>query len=318
MFTLAQLRVFDAVARHRHFTRAAESLLVAQPSVSYQVRELERELKVQLVEIVGRRVHLTDAGEWLAVRAAGLLNELEEIEREIRGYGTGETGRLRLGATRTVGGYALPEELPRFRAAHPGIDLRLSVDNTRAIEQMLVERTIDMGIVEWTVESPSLVSVPIGRDTLVLVTRPDHPLAARRTISIEDLRGESFVMREPGSGTRALANQALGPVQSEIVIAMELDQPEAIVRAVAGGLGISFISQVIAAPYIDSGVLRVLPIIGDNLSRDFSLVVLRNRPDSPAMRAFRTFIVEAWQSRQQAHLSLSTPRLGAGTGSRIG
>ena len=318
MLTLAQLRVFDAVARHRHFTRAAESLLIAQPSVSYQIRELERELKVRLVEVVGRRVYLTDAGERLAARTAKLLSEIEDVEQEIQGYGTGETGRLRLGATRTVGGYALPEELARFRAAHPGIDLHLSVDNTRAIEQMLIERTIDMGVVEWTVESPSLASTPIGRDTLVLVARPDHPLATRRAISVEDLRGESFVMREPGSGTRALANQALGPVQSEINIAMELDQPEAIVRAVAGGLGISFISQVIAAPFVDSGILRVLPIVGDDLCRDFSLVVLRDRPDSPAMKTFRTFIVEAWKLKQQAPFSSSTARRGAGTESRRG
>ena len=296
MFTLAQLRVFAAVAHHRHFTRAAETLLIAQPSVSYQVRELERSLKVRLVEVIGRQVHLTDAGEWLAARTAGLLNEIDEIEREIGEYGAGIMGRLRLGATRTVGGYALPEVLSRFRTAHPGIDFHLTVDNTRAIERMLMERTIDMGIVEWTVESPALASVPIGRDTLVLVAHPDHPLADRPVVDIEDLRGESFVMREPGSGTRALANQALGPVQSDIVIALELDQPEAIVRAVAGGLGISFISRVIAAPHIDSGALRVLPIDGSDLVRDFSLVVLRDRPESPAMRTFRTFIVEQWLS----------------------
>lgn len=295
MITLAQLRVFASVARHRHFTRAAEALLIAQPSVSYQVRALERELKVRLVEVAGRRVYLTDAGEWLAVRAAGLLGEVEEIEREVREYGAGVAGRLRLGATRTVGGYALPEALGRFMSAYPGIDLSLAIDNTRAIERMLIERTVDLGIVEWTVESSALESFPLRRDTLVLVARPDHALAARSVITVEDLRGQPFVMREPGSGTRALAEQALGPVLSEIVIAMELDQPEAIVRAVAGGIGMSFISEVIAAPHLASGTLRVLPIAGGNLGRDFSLVVLRGRPDSPAMTAFRAFIASAWQ-----------------------
>src|SRR5450759_871088 len=258
MITLAQLRVFASVARHRHFTRAAEALLIAQPSVSYQVRALERELKVRLVEVAGRRVYLTDAGEWLAARAAGLLGEIEEIEREVREYGAGVAGRLRLGATRTVGGYALPEALGRFMSAYPGIDLSLAIDNTRAIERMLIERTVDLGIVEWTVESSALESFPLRRDTLVLVARPDHALAARSVITVEDLRGQPFVMREPGSGTRALAEQALGPVLSEIVIAMELDQPEAIVRAVAGGIGMSFISEVIAAPHLASGTLRVL------------------------------------------------------------
>ena len=294
MFTLAQLRVFAAVARHRHFTRAAEALLIAQPSVSYQIRELERELNVRLVEVTGRRVYLTEAGEWLASRVAGLLNEIEGIEKEVRDYGAGVVGRLRLGATRTIGGYALPELLGRFKAAHPAIDLRLNIDNTRAIERMLIDRVVDLGIVEWTVESPLLVSNPVGRDTLMLVARPDHPLAARSIVGIEDLRGEAFVMREQGSGTRALADQALGLIRSEIVVAIELDQPEAIVRAVAGGMGISFISEVIAAPHIASGALIALPIAGGNLWRDFSLAVLRDRPESPVVRAFRAFISDQW------------------------
>ena len=296
MFTLAQLRAFAAVAHHRHFTRAAEALLVAQPSVSYQIRELERELKVRLVEVSGRRVYLTDAGERLAVRITGLLNEIEEIVREAREHGEGLLGRLRLGATRTVGGYALPETLAAFQAMHPGIDLSLAVDNTRAIEQMLIERVIDMGIVEWKVESPSLVSVPVGRDTLVLIAPPDHPLASRRTITIEDLRGERFVVREQGSGTRALADQALGRVLPEITIMMELNEPEAIVRAVAGGMGISFISRVIAAPHITSGSLRELPIAGENLSRDFSLVVQRDRQVSPALKAYAAMTTSAGRS----------------------
>ena len=294
MITLAQLRVFASVAQHRNFTRAAEALLVAQPSVSYQVRVLERELRVRLVEVVGHRVYLTDAGERLSVRAAELLDEIEELEREIRDLGAGVVGRLRLGATRTVGGYVLPSALGRFRAAYPGIDLRLAIDNTKAIERMLIERTVDLGIVEWSVESPAVVSFPLGRDTLVLIAPPDHPLASRSMVSIEELRGQPFVLREPGSGTRALTDQALGSVRSEIVVAIELDQPEAIVRAVAGGIGLSFISEVIAAAQIASGAVRVLPIAGGNPGRDFSLVALRDRPDSPAMKAFRAFVDEVY------------------------
>ncbi len=292
MIALTQLRVFASVAQHRNFTRAAEALLVAQPSVSYQVRVLERELKVRLVEVVGHRVYLTEAGERLSVRAAELLDEIEELEREIRDLGAGVVGRLRLGATRTVGGYILPGALGRFRAAYPGIDLRLTIDNTKAIERMLIERTVDLGIVEWSVESPALASFPLGRDTLVLIAPPDHPLAARSMVSIEELRGQPFVMREPGSGTRALTKQALGPVQSEIVVVIELDQPEAIVRAVAGGMGLSFISEVIAAPQIASGAVRVIPIAEGNPGRDFLLVALRDRPDSPAVKAFRAFVDE--------------------------
>ncbi len=294
MITLAQLRAFAAVARHRHFTRAAQSLSVAQPSISHQVRELERQLGVQLVEIAGRRVYLTDAGERLAGRAAGLLNELDDIEQEMRDYGAGVLGRLRLGASRTVGGYALPPVLAGFRAAHPGIDLRVTVANSREIEQMLLDRAVDLAVVEWRLTSPELVSRPLRRDVLVLVAPPAHPLAARDSVRVEELRGQPFVMREPGSGTRALTEQALGPVASELVVAIELGEPEAIVRAVEAGMGLAFISETVVARQLASGALRALKVEGVDLGRDFSLVALRDRPASPATRAFSAFIGDAW------------------------
>src|SRR5260370_26603720 len=117
MITLSQLRTFVAVARQRHFTRAAAELNVAQSSVSYQVREIERQLGVRLVDVVGRRVHLTDAGERLFARATAILNDVERVQREMRDYGAGVLGRLRVRATHTVGVYALPSALAAFRAA---------------------------------------------------------------------------------------------------------------------------------------------------------------------------------------------------------
>ena len=294
MITLPQLRAFAAVARHRHFTRAANSLLVAQPSVSYQVRELERELGVRLVEVVGRRVYLTDSGERLAERATALLNELDDIEREMREHGLGSVGRLRLGATRTVGGYALPPVLASFRKAHPHIDLQVTISNTRDVEHMLLARSLDLGVVEWKVTSPELASHPLRRDALVLVAPPDHPLTLRDRVDLAQLRGETFVMREQGSGTRALAEQALGQILPEIQIGLELDQPEAIARAVEAGMGLAFISEVIVARQLQSGSLRALNVEGVDLWRSFSLVFLRARPASPSMRAFQTYIEQAW------------------------
>ncbi|MHB1415605.1 MAG: LysR family transcriptional regulator [Chloroflexota bacterium] len=296
MITLTQLRTFAALARQRHFTRAAEELGVAQPSVSYQLRELERQLNVRLVEVVGRRVYLTDAGERLAARAAGLLNELEDVEREMRDFGAGVIGRLRLGATRTVGGYALPPALARFRLAHPNIDLRLTIDNTEAVEQMLLERAIDLAVVEWTVASPRLVSRPLRRDSLVLVASANHPLAQIADVRLADLRGQTFVLREPGSGTRALMEQALAPIAAEITAAMELDEPEGIVRAVEAGMGLTFISEVIVAHQLAAGTLREIKVRGLSLGRDFSLVELRERTPSRAMHRFAAFLAESWST----------------------
>lgn len=297
MITLNQLRAFAAVARHRHYTRAAKDLMVAQPSVSYQVHELERALDIQLIEIVGRRVHLTEIGERLAERVAGLLNELTSIEQEARDYRAGAAGRLRIGATRTVGGYALPPTLVHFNAANPGIVLKVTIANSSEVERLLLDRTVDLAVVEWSLASSKLVSRPLRRDALVLVAPPGHPLLDQTSVRLEDLRGQAFVMREPGSGTRALAEQALGSIASDILVALELDQPEAIVRAVEAGMGLAFISEVIVTRQLAGGSLRTVNVEGMSLGRDFSLVVLRDRKPSPSMRAFAAFIAEAWGAR---------------------
>lgn len=294
MITLTQLRAFEAVARHRHFTRAAEDLGIAQPSVSYQVRELERSLRVTLVDVVGRRVFLTDAGERLAERAGALLNELDAVERELRDYGAGLAGRVRIGATRTVGGYALPGVLTAYAAAHAGVELRVTIDNTQTIEELLLERELDLAIVEWQVASADLMVHPLRRDRLVLIAPPNHPLAQRGAIQTSELEGERFIVREPGSGTRALVESALGPVAARLNVVLELDEPEAIVRSVQAGLGLSFISETIVAGRLSGGMIAMIKLDNLALDRDFSLVQVRDRPLGAAARAFVEMITQQW------------------------
>ncbi len=294
MITLIQLHTFVVVARLRHFTRAAAELNVAQSSVSYQVREIERLWKVRLVEVIGRRVYLTDAGERLFARATSLLNDVEDVEREIRDYGAGVLGRLRLGATHTVGGYALPSVLAAFRAARPHLELRVHIDNMHAVEQMLLDRTVDLGIVEWPVQSPALRSQPLRRDAMVLIAPPDHQLVRRGPIKPEDLQGQSFIQREPGSGIRALVEQMLGSIGVDVVVAMEFNQPEAVVRAVEAGMGLAFISQSIVGHQLAAGTIRAIPLADVNLGHDFSLVSVRERSASTAMAAFQDFLIDAW------------------------
>ena len=296
MITRNQLQSFVAMARHRHFTRASEELNVAQSSVSYQIHELERVLKVRLVEVVGRRVYLTDAGEHLFARATALLNDLENLEREMAEYGQGTFGRLRLGATHTIGGYALPPVLAEFHAAHPQIDLHLVIDNVRTIEQMLLDRTIDLGVIEWTVHNPALTSQAVRRDALVLIASPRHPLVGRGPLRLSDLRGQPFILREPGSGTRSLGEEILGPVASEITVAMELSQPEAIVRVVEAGMGLAFISESIVVDQLARGTICALPLSEVALGHDFSLVVLRDRQPSRSMQIFCDFLRLAWST----------------------
>lgn len=294
MITVAQLQTFAALARTRHFTRAAAELGVAQPSVSYHVRALERQLGVRFVEIVGRQMQLTDAGEQLAKRASALLNDLAALERDMAEYRAGAMGRLRLGATRTIGGYALPAVLACYTTAHPDVMCELTIDNTAAIERRLLARELDLAVVEWTVESTDLTSRPLRPDALVLVAPRHHPFAARASIRPDELRGQPFVAREHGSGTRALAEAALGPITRDLRVVIAFDQPEAIVRAVQAGMGLAFLSETIVAPHVARGALRVIPVEGLRLGRDFSLVSLRGRVITPAMTAFMELLEATW------------------------
>lgn len=314
MISLTQLQAFAAVARHQHFTRAAEELQIAQSSISYQVHELERLLNVRLVEIVGRRVVLTDAGERLFARGTAILNDLEDVTREMRDYGAGGAGRIRIGATHTIGGYALPFVLTAFRAAHPQIELHLRTENVRTIERILLDRTIDLGIVEWPIESPALKSDVLRHDALVLIAPPSHPLVGREPLRPVDLRGQTLVMREPGSGLRALSAQVLGPVFDEITVAMEFDQPEALVRAVESGMGLAFISRAVVATQLARRTVCELPLEGITLGHTYRLVTLADRPSSPAMIAFATFLSMTWKVSDLDECGLPGDHTGRGGG----
>lgn len=290
MITLHQLAVFAAVARHRHFSRAAAQLGLSQPAVTFQVRGLERELGVALFELTGRRVRLTEAGELLVPRAVAILNDVAAAEQELADYVHLRSGRLRLGATRTIGGFALPALLARFHAERPGVRLEVAIDNTEAIERFLLARSLDLALVEWRVRSPELQVERFRRDELVVAVPPTDPLAGRRRIRPEALRGRPYIARERGSGTRAFAEEALGEIVATFDVVLELDSPEAIVRAVDAGLGLAIISATIVERDVQAGRLAMLRVIDCPMIRDFSLVFLRGRGQSPAAAAFVRFI----------------------------
>ncbi|HLH73554.1 MAG TPA: LysR substrate-binding domain-containing protein, partial [Chloroflexota bacterium] len=164
------------------------------------------------------------------------------------------------------------------------------------IEQMLLDRTIELGVVEWPVQSHLLTSQPLRRDALVLIAPPWHPLVGRGALRPSDLAGQTFILREPGSGTRMLSEQILGPVAAEITVALELDQPEAVVRVVEAGMGLAFISEAIVGSQLARGSVCALPLADTNLGHDFSLVALSDRLPTPSMQLFRAFLTHAWSA----------------------
>jgi DNA-binding transcriptional LysR family regulator len=283
---LNHLAIFHAVAQAGSMTLGAERLDISQPAVSKQVQELERALGVHLFDRVGRRVHLSQAGEILADyarRVFALAQEAEEAMADVRAVGR---GRLVIGASTTIGSYLLPGVVAEFWRRHPNVELLVEIDNTEQVHHRLVGRELDVGLTEGYVEDEELDAEIFHRDELVVIAAADHPLAGIPRVSLGAVRQEPFILREPGSGTRAVEERALARLKLPVRVAMALGSTEAIKRVVAEGVGLAVVSRLAVRAECEADALAVLPVAGLHLERPLYLVRRKGRRDGPALRAF--------------------------------
>lgn len=293
--TLVQLQTFARLAALGNFTRVAEELYLTQPAVTQQVRALERHFGVRLVDVVGRRPLLTEAGYFLAARAADLLSNADALEREMGEFAAVRAGELRLGATLTIGAYALAALLARFAAAHPAVAVRIDVANTAAVVARVRAGALGLALVEGPVDDDALEIVPYQHDRLLLIVPKGHPLAGRSAVEPCELEDEPFVGREPGSGTRALAERALAAAGVTPRVVLELPSGEGITRAVEAGLGLAILSELVVGRAVAAGRVAAAEIVGVDLRRTFRLITPRGRTLSPAARAFAALLLDTAQ-----------------------
>jgi DNA-binding transcriptional LysR family regulator len=287
---LHHLRVFAAVAEQRGFSRAAAALRLSQPAVSKAVSQLEREVGVPLVERAGRASRLTVAGERLAARARELLGVEAAAEEELRALRGLEAGILRVGASTTIATYMLPPILARFHEAYPAITQRVVSANTRAITRALLERRLDVALVEGPVEHPRIEVLHWREDELLLIAPPGHPLASRRRVRAVELESERFIVRERGSGTREVAERALAKSGVRHAAALQLGSTEAVKQAVAAGLGLAIVSRSAAADQIALGSIVPVSLRDISLGRTLTELRLVGRMPSAAAAAFVRFL----------------------------
>ncbi|MGD0471748.1 MAG: LysR family transcriptional regulator [Candidatus Velthaea sp.] len=286
-FNLVQLETFRRLAQEKNFTRTAELLNLTQPAVTQQVRALQNHFGVQLVDLIGRRTELTDAGRFLAARAELLLGNVAALEREMREFADVRAGELRIGATLTIGTYCLPEIVARFRAAFPGVVLRVEVENTQAMGFAVKAGRVSLALVEGPLVDDELDIEPYADDELVLVVPPAHALTARKQpIRAADLAGVPFVFREQGSGTRAQVELALLAAGVAPSVALTLPSGEGIVRAVELGIGAAILSRIVVDAPVRAGRIVLLRVRDLELRRTFRIVRLRRQTPSPAALAF--------------------------------
>jgi DNA-binding transcriptional LysR family regulator len=283
--TLTQLSVFEAVARHASFTRAAEELHFAQPTVSVQMKKLAGAIGLPLFELAGKRVQLTAAGRELHAACADIFLRIAALEERLARLRSGASGSLALAVT-TAGGCFAPRLLAKFWRFHPGVEASLAVLNRQQLLRRLAANLDDFYVFSNPPEGAEVVSHPLLPDPVFVYARADHPLAARRRLEFRALASEPFLLREPGSGTRMVAEQVFAEHGARPPIRMELGSNAAIREAIRGGLGLSILSVHAIGPGSERDGVVALDVAGFPLPRWWHLVYLEGRRRSPVAQAF--------------------------------
>ena len=284
--TLDQLRIFVAVAERQHVTQAARALNLAQSAVSHAIAALEARHDTKLFNRVGRRIELTDAGQAFLKEAHAVLARAAAAELALSEFGGLQRGTLSVQASQTIAGYWLPRHIAAFRRTYPQIQIRLAIGNTAQVAAAVESGTAELGFVEGAVANEHFDSTRVARDQLVVVVGPEHPWADRQRLTAADLAAGDWVLREPGSGTRSVFEQALeqlGIDAGALRVQLELPSNEAVRAAVEAGLGATAISAAVAAPSLEAGLLRQVRIRLPD--REFHVLRHRDRYRSRAADA---------------------------------
>ncbi len=258
-----RLQVFHTVARLLSFTKAAESLHMTQPAVTFQVRQLEEYFNTRLFDRTHNRISLTDAGKRVFEYADDIFDLYAQMDNAVRDI-TGEiSGVLIIGASTTIAEYMLPSLLGDFKKKYPDVSVHLKVSNSDGVVSMVENNDIDLGVVEAPVMNKNLVVERCREDQLVAIVPPQHALSDHKKVRLSDLLDHAYIAREEGSGTREvieeyLANAGMKP--ADLHVAMELGSPEAIKGAVEASMGVSIVSEVTIQKELQLGTLVALEL----------------------------------------------------------
>ena len=283
------------MARHLSFAKAAETLHVSAPAITMQIKELEAEVGMPLFERQGRKVSLTTSGEYMLVYARKMLALLKDAEDAAARLQRIETGKLTIGMVDTTT-YFIPAMLRRFLNEHEGIELVLKVGNRLELIQWLQNSEVDIAIMGSPSSEIPTRAEPFAANPLVFVASPEHPLASESGLKAEDLRQQSFIVREQGSGTRNAMEAFFSQARFLPRFSMELFSNDAIKQAVKANLGLSFLSLHTIGLELQAKQLCILDVRGSPVVRAWHVVHALSKLLSPAAEAFRYFVLEHGES----------------------
>jgi DNA-binding transcriptional LysR family regulator len=289
--TFRQIQVFETVARHMSFSRAARELHMSQPGVSTHLKQLERSTGLPLFEQVGRKIFLTSAGMEMLRYSRVIIQQLKETDTAFAELKAIQRGLLNV-AVISAGDYFFPGLLAEFCKRHEGVTIRLTVNNRDEIVRQLLENTTDLSVLLRPPDSPDIVAEAFAPQPHLIVAPPNHPLAGCKHIPIGELANESFIVRERGSDTRLAMDETLAETRAKFKITMEIRSTETIKQAVAAGMGVSFVSAHTVGDELSLGRLVVLDVEGFPVMRKWHIVHHKSKRLPPVATAFKEFLLQ--------------------------
>ena len=294
-----RLQVFHTVARLLSFTKAAETLHMTQPAVTFQIRQLEEHFNTRLFDRTHNRINLTVAGERVFEYADKIIVLYNEMDNQVRELTGDVSGILIIGASTTIAEYVLPNLIGQFKERYPSVNIRLCVSNSLGVVHMVENNTVDVGIVESPILNKNLITDVCWHDKLVCICAPKHELVGKESITAQELTELPYVSREEGSGTRDfiqayLSDSSVQP--TDLRVSLEVGSPEAVKSAVEAGLGVSIVSTATIRKELELGTLVAVPL-NPPLERPFSIVYQRQKFRLRAMEEFMDFAHEHCEQR---------------------
>lgn len=274
--TIRHMIIFRAVCEHNYnSTKAAEALNMTQPAVSLAIKELEEYYGVRLFDRIGRRLQITDAGKNFLHYAIHISDLFSNMETELRDWDS--RGLLRIGSSITIGSHFLPNYVKTFEELYPGIDIRVTIEQTERLELKLLANEIDIALVEGVSSFPSLISEPYMEDILSVVCPIEKGWSQGQTITVEEFKNQKFLLREKGSGTRDVFDRVTAQAGLNITPVWESMSTTALVNATINGLGISVLPHRMILPALKQGLICTVKVKGLTFSRNLYITYHKDK-----------------------------------------
>lgn len=299
--TIRHMRIFVEVYQRHSITRAAEALHLAQPSVSLAVKELESYYGIQLFDRIGRKICPTAGAKMFYGYALHIVSLFDELERHVKNWDA--LGTLCIGTSITIGTHILPVLVKSFQQAYPDVKVQAVVSNSSDIERRVLNNTIDLGLMETQPEHEDICAVPFMQDALDAVVSWNHPLADRNEVSLAELSEYPFLMREHGSAGREILDACFSAQQLTVHPRLESSSTQAIISAVAEGLGVAVLPRLLVERDVRDGLVKTLAL-SPQLKRNLNIIYHKKKYLTPNMCAFQDLCMQYGKRSKRGTASL--------------